>query len=406
MAFWLGQRLAISIAAGLVLAACNETDPAREDAARLVAQFCESATRCECASDLAKGSCEDNRTQLWDERIAEGRSRNLTYDLECFEAQVETAIEYGCWGAGKFEPHLCESFCAVFHGNHELGESCDGFDEVVSDCAQGLLCSDGKCVSPCGRLTGLGPGERCVTPEGQYIEECAEGLECSWDTQTCVVLVLPEIGQQCTGECAYGAYCDYNVYTCMPLLGEGANCLQAECGPELYCAYNYDGVNETAVCRRYAVEGESCAGPDVRCGSGLGCALDQICRAPGNEGEPCNGLGCQDDLFCDSEFDRCIAAPTEAGLPCPFGTCGAGLWCDNSLVPEGVCATVIADGERCSGHSQCESGYCPAAFCLPRPALGEDCTGTGLCQYGLVCDGAACVEAAEAGPAACSYRGW
>jgi hypothetical protein len=190
------------------------------------------------------------------------------------------------------------------------------------------------------------------------------------------------------------------------LLGEGQDCLQGECGADLYCAYEWDGVTETAVCRSYVAEGESCAGADVRCESGLQCAEDQVCRGLAEEGEPCNDRGCREDLFCDFELNRCVAPPDREGLPCPYGECALGLWCDRSVVADGICAVLIADGDPCSGHAQCESGYCPAAFCLPRPALGEDCSDVGVCQQGLTCNGSVCVEAAEAGPAACSYRGW
>jgi hypothetical protein len=395
---WLGR-----IACAFVIMGCNEKDPASEDAARLVAELCESAERCSCADDLEEDDCEVSRRREWDRRIEEARRLELTYDAECFETQIETAIEYGCWGASKFEPHLCEGFCAVFHGNRELGESCDGFDEVVSNCAQGLVCSDGRCVSPCESLTGLAAGERCMTPEGEPIETCALGLQCSYETMTC--LALPELGQPCQGECSYGSWCDYNTYVCVQLRGEGEDCLNVQCEPELYCQYQFDGTTETATCLPYVLEGEACT-PDSRCANGLGCAPDGVCRGPGGVGEPCNTIGCEEGLICDFAIDQCLAAPSEVGLPCPFAICGAGLWCDNAMIPEGVCQAKIATGERCSGHPQCESGYCPAAYCLERPAAGEDCSAVGICQYGLVCDGATCIDASASGPAVCSYRGW
>ena len=398
-----GSKRRIALAFGAALPACNEPDPAHDDAVRLMAQLCESAERCACAGDLAEGDCVDHRVAVWDERIAEGRRRNLTYDRECFETQVALAGEYGCWGAGNFDQHLCESFCAVFHGNRAEGESCEGFDEVVSNCAQGLLCADDTCVSPCARLTGLTAGEPCMSVEGETIEDCAVGLQCDYNTRTCIA--LPELGQPCSGSCAFGAFCDWQTSTCAPLRGEGENCMNAECAPELYCQYFWDEATatESYTCLRYALEGESC-GDYVYCGSGLGCGPDFRCRGPGDVGESCSA-GCRDGLYCEFSIDQCLAAPDEAGLPCPNGTCAAGLWCDTAL-PPGVCQAKIATGERCSGHSQCESSYCPAAFCLERPALGDDCTAAGVCQYGLVCDGTACIEAAEAGPAACSYQGW
>ncbi len=388
----------IVVAFGVGLGACNE-DPARRDAERLMARLCESAERCMCADDLADGGCEEHRLRVWDERIEQGRRRNLTYDRECFETQVELAGEYGCWGAGSFDQHLCESFCAVFHGSRREGESCDGFDEVVSNCAQGLLCDEGTCVSPCARLTGLAAGQTCVSEEGETIEDCAVGLQCDYSTRTCIA--LPEVGQPCSGSCAFGAFCDWQAGVCAPLRGEGESCASAECAPDLYCRYSWDGENETSICVRYALEGELCD-YDGRCASGLACGADQRCHAPGDEGDSCS-TGCRDGLYCDFEVDQCKAPPDTVGEPCPFGTCGAGLWCDATTV---VCQEKLPNGERCSGHAQCESSYCPAAFCLDRPALGGDCSGAGVCQFGLVCDGSKCIPAAEAGPAACSYQGW
>lgn len=384
-----------------LLGGCKE-DAARDDAKRLVAEFCESAERCECAADLADGDCVGHRTRVWNERIDAGRERELTYDAECFESQVAAAVEQGCWGAGKYTPHLCESFCAVFHGSKALGADCRGFDEVVSDCAQGLVCADGTCVEPCQQLSGIAVGERCMTDEGEMIEDCADGLQCLYETKTCVN--LPALGETCSGACAYGAWCDYNSSTCVAFQGEGEDCRQLECNADLYCAYMYDGVSETAVCQRYAAEGDSCA--LARCGPGLGCGTDQLCRGPGDDaGEPCSAAGCIETLVCDYAIDQCVVPPGDVGAACPLGQCGPGLFCD-TMVPEPVCQAKIATGEPCRGHPQCESGYCPAAFCLERPALGEDCTAVGLCQFGLACDGSVCVVAAEAGPAACSYRGW
>jgi hypothetical protein len=242
-----------------------------------------------------------------------------------------------------------------------------------------------------------------MTPEGEPIETCALGLQCSYETMTC--LALPELGQPCQGECSYGSWCDYNTYVCVQLRGEGEDCLNVQCEPELYCQYQFDGTTETATCLPYVLEGEACT-PDSRCANGLGCAPDGVCRGPGGVGEPCNTIGCEEGLICDFAIDQCLAAPSEVGLPCPFAICGAGLWCDNAMIPEGVCQPKIATGERCSGHPQCESGYCPAAYCLERPAAGEDCSAVGICQYGLVCDGATCIDASASGPAVCSYRGW
>ena len=407
----LGLRLDVCICALAVLgvAGCDnnskETDPAQLDAQRLVPELCEVADHCECANDLADGDCLARRTSLWEARVAEGRRRDLTYDLECFEAKVAEAAEYECWAAYTFDAHLCEKFCAVFHGDKELGEACEGYDENVSNCAQGLMCEQGRCVAPCSVLTGLREGQQCMTEDGNEIEPCAEGLNCDWNTLNCVK--LPQVGEFCEGDCGYGAYCDWNQGRCLATVGLGGNCNDAECSAGLYCHYEYTGEFEpSATCQQYALEGESCAN-DQRCDAGLGCGSLGICQGPGQDGEPCDAAGCASGLWCDWEVNICRAGPEVEGAPCLEGVCSGDLWCDTQTDPMlPACRARIPNGERCAGHSQCESGFCPNAFCFERPALGEECP-AGICAPGLACDGAGfCVESFAIGPAVCSYRGF
>lgn len=392
----------------VLIGGCQIPDPAQADIDRLIPLLCEQAQSCFCASDLAATDCETARTTTWNDRIEAGRKLGLAYDPACVEAITERADGYGCKvadGDGNTPSHLCENYCSVFFGAKALGEECEAYDAVVSDCEQGLTCSGGSCVPPCESLTGLTEGQECRTELGQQIDGCALGLFCDATSRECKI--APKVGEPCPENiCSGDAVCNRDIQRCVERIGEGQSCLVAECSFGLYCEYDFDEQtgSESAQCRRNAAEGESCS--ERRCDPGLACNASSVCQGPADEGEPCDNVGCSGGLLCSFELGKCIEPPDGEGQPCPEGTCTGTLWCDQTNDPMGECLPRGEIGDPCAGHTQCLSAYCPAGFCLLRPAEGEDCEGAQLCQGGLGCREGTCVPTVTENSAVCTYAGW
>jgi len=396
--------LAWSVAAVVGLGCSTDPAPVGPPAAELRAMIddhCESVAACACAAGVVEQGCADELTARWDERRAMAERMGLSYDAECFAALTAEVEEYACFWPGGASP-LCASYCAVFHGEEEVGDACEG-DAQASDCAQGLTCSEGTCADPCMVLSGRGQGEACAQPDfGLEFDDCAQGLTCSWETGTCQPQATE--GQSCRGTtCAPGLVCDWQTDTCQLASVEGQACFDRPCAEDHYCEWVDEG---SQVCRAYATEGQSCF--DRPCAEDLWCSDGDVCRPPPSEGEPCLfGSICGTGLVC-SAFDVGVCvAPPEAGAPCGAqGECATGAWCDTQEVPTGVCALAQPVGETCAGHRQCESNYCPNGFCWAAPLEGEDCTGSNVCAAGLVCNGTICEATTSRAPAVCSYPGW
>ncbi len=388
----MGFGLAISSLAG----GCQIEDPARTDVDRMLPALCERAEPCRCAAEQDSEECLEVRGERWDARLAYARDEGLIYDSSCIDTIIADVEAIGCGDAIDEDEHLCTSFCAVFHGSRQLGESCESHDASTSDCAQGTTCLEGTCVPPCEALRGLARGEVCRDENGNQFDECAANLRCDWDSRACIR--LPDLGEACREtDCAEGAYCDWDRNRCVARSQEGQSCRNSECALGLQCDWDQDR------CRRPGSIGDSCI--NVTCQEDLGCQQG-VCGPLGALGENCENRRCGDGLWCDWQLGRCAAFPDGQGQPCPAGECAGRLWCDTSQDPEGECQLRIPDGDPCSGHSQCDSSYCPAGFCVPLPLEGESCADTQSCANGLTCDGAVCIEAVSRGSALCSFEGW
>ncbi|MCA9707994.1 MAG: hypothetical protein KDK70_19230 [Myxococcales bacterium] len=388
------------VAAGL-LACRAEPDtfgPQGPELRALVDEHCQSVSDCSCASELVADGCTDALLDRWEERRTAAKSLGLEYDVECFDTLHSQIADYDCYWPGGSTP-LCSSFCAVFHGDAELGQPCEGHDDQASTCAQGLLCSQGTCVEPCAALGGRLQGESCGSPEFGIYDDCAPGLWCNLQSYVCTP--LPAEGQDCfDASCGPDLYCNWQTLVCEPAATQGQSCDFRQCADDLYCEW-LDGQQ---TCQPYAQPGESCSGRPCR--SDLYCNDDDLCVEAPREAEPCLwGSICAAGYVCDGAVGACVTPP-DAGELCIQGSCSTGSWCDVSEVPEGVCALAMPNGEMCAGHRQCESNYCPNGFCWARPLLGEPCEGTGACAAGLVCNGTTCEPTSTRAPAACSYPGW
>lgn len=406
-----GPIRTVAIAAALVAPGClgdasdgTLLDERLERVAQLVALHCESTEACACEVTVAQAGCAPTLTDQWRARLVAGEERELTYDPACLdtiEAGIDGAV---CAWPPADDRHPCHEFCQVFHGTRGEGERCDRFDDLVSDCDQGLLCDQGRCVTPCAALSGLQAGERCRDAATfTELDRCADGLACIGDEGRCAQ--APPAGEPCLlGECAADSYCDYNGSgaTCRRRVGEGANCESAACEVGLACTYVDDNSGNYQVrCTRRGKAGEPCS--ESGCEEGLGCGIDGRCTPLGDIGSRCDVVNCREGLLCDYSVSVC-AVPPPAGQPCLSGECARGAYCETTDVS--LCVAGQPRGTACTGHRQCESGYCPAGFCDVRPGIGDPCAGSLVCDVGASCDGAVCRASVTHGPAVCVYEGW
>jgi hypothetical protein len=425
--WWIGAATLGAIVAGGACVIDGGPGPTVTELYALIDAHCESATTCDCAWVVVEeGACTGELEARWKARLSEAQRRELRYDAECFASLSAQIDQWSCyWPEGEIA--LCQSYCAPFHGERAEGDDCEGDDALVSDCAQGLVCHDGTCTSPCAALGGRHEGEPCGNElQGTY-DDCAGGLYCG---ASGVCEGTAAAGSPCQdGSCGTGLYCDWQNNVCVAPGGVGAPCIDVPCSEELFCNYQSD------VCQAPVGEGESCY--DFPCADALFCEWSEdgwnaYCRSYASEGEDCLQRPCVDMLWCD-ETNRCVTAPAEGqpclfgsvcddglvcnsgivcvtppeeGQPCIQGTCADDSWCDTAMDPTGICAPQRAIDEMCAGHRQCQSGYCPNGFCWALPFEGDRCEDAGVCAAGLVCNGTTCEPTLTRAPAACSYPGW
>lgn len=391
-----------------VVGACGEDGPTTDEIQRqqqatlldeLAQSLCTQADECGCAGSSFAAGCLGVESDLWRARVQVAHERDLEFDRECVDSIAEQAEAMACEKARAGSGHPCHDYCAVFHGDKEVGESCRRFDDLVSNCDQGLVCAKGRCTEPCEVLSGAQLGALC-SASGTEIVECADGLWCHPDYGRCVLPPAP--GSPCPDVgCGDDAYCEWETNTCRPRPGAGQSCYDQPCAEGLDCAYEYE--SDTATCVEPAALGESCQA--VRCSDGLYCDETSSCRGPAELGESCNWVPCITALVCDYEFGTTCRERPAAGQACISGECEDGAVCDfASGAPSCVAAAV--NGEACMGHVECASEYCPRGFCEARPGLGDDCSDLFVCAAGLSCDGSTCREATTVGPAICVYDGW
>lgn len=193
---------------------------------------CQEATR----PYTTEADCVAFETAELEEVRAAGRGAGLTYDAECVDSTIARYSEIGCDSFGTLERRNIDPLgtCPPYYGTIPEGENpCfEVVGSALSDCGQGLVCSDEIC----------GPGFEPPCP-------CAEGMACnnaaSTDEDRCVPVVGE--GEPCSGE-----------------LGEKI----ADCGPMAYCNADWteDGMLTTNECVSTLANGEACDG-DYQCGS-------------------------------------------------------------------------------------------------------------------------------------------
>ena len=246
------------------------------------------------------------------------------------------------------------------------GETCKSSGS--DGCADGLVCSTGKCISP-GSLVD---GEKC-----SYNVDCAEGLVCDWA---------------------------HSPYECAPPGLSGESCShETDCAEELRCDGGDSLFNGTCDCKPCAaglVCGASgCITPGTVEQGGL-CAYNVDCVAPficlwadkPYRCQPAAGLDeacgydtdCAEGFSCSDANDVCRPV-CDAQTECPEGeACSGGLF---AAAGTRTCEPLVGEGGKCSMAVQCDVGLgCIDKVCATAKQVGEDCMETDECAPELWCD--------------------
>lgn len=309
-------------------------------------------------------------------------------------------------------------------------EACGAAIEAAS-C--GELAAQGLAIDPaCTQYVvgTLGEGDSC---RGGTISDCAAGLDCVFDDQTCPGTCTAPPERCSEGSCGADGFCASDG-ACRPRAAIGEACDETlvdfdnlrddPCVTGAHC--------EASVCVADLDAGAACQGKNLHaCGDGAACICadpaaceseaDFACRPARAEGEPCNmALDCGEDLYCNyGDGGRC-AQRGGLGAACDdsFGACLHPLVCvDGQCADEQPAVTelpLLAEGESCADPGSCPLGTactcdndaCTEKRCLPAPGLGESCEAQMLaditpfaCSEGA-CDllaGYTCVLPAAAG---------
>ncbi len=339
--------------------------------AELVEAACDARSDCACDGE----PCRPTAEAAWRARLAYARARTLAIDWTCVATLRRLAEGVTCSDSPEPELWLCRNHCSPIHGARDELQTCSGHDDLASDCAPHLVCSQGFCQSPCSILPRAREGEAC-NPVG-----CREGLACSQD-QVCVPWdgsTLPCSGETCEGEgdpcfstryCAEGTYCPYGSEPrCSPQSEPGAACDAREDRP----------------CAPPAV----CTGP--------------VCAVPGLDGEPCPLGLCATGHVCDLGICRRLV---DLGESCDTRPCRPPLTCDQRAGHEQRCIGPLAAGEPCNDASACASGACPHGACAAVVPAGAPCDASAACERGSTCGvGGRCRRTADGSARLCTHRG-
>ena len=298
----------------------------------------------------------------------------------------------------------------------EAGDACT----KKSDCADGLVCADGMCVTKVG-LDEDCSGEYVSCEEGECVDgtcqvvtvtkpagsrcaersECSEGLDCI--DGFCGTRI--SLGEDCTGAFAYceeGECVDGTCQKASDLKPAGGTCAaRSECADGLDCIWG--------VCGTGVGLGEDCSGEFVFCVEGE--CLDGTCQNPPEQPDL---VACSEDAPCEAPLrcggDGYCHEPAEPGgecgktVPCPEGQfCGMDGFCSDLLdlghactdhsecagdaICDNVCMIFGREiGSACSEFEQCvKTADCVDNVCRVSVKDGESCDENHLCPEGDIC---------------------
>jgi hypothetical protein len=204
---------------------------------------------------------------------------------------------------------------------------------------------------PAGAPCNIGWGLQCQSgvcaelplPDGGYPASCG----------ACAASI--PVGQPCSpggaGTCVQGSYCaGATSQTCVAYGDAGA-----ACSPALSC--QWDLVCSSAkVCEPKASAGGVCSS-DMDCAEELPCVGGE-CSPRAGSGEHCTESGystpCDLGLDCDTATSTCVAPTAQPGSGC--GANGQ-LCIYGSCNKEGVCPSIVADGQPCPTNDTATCDY-------------------------------------------------
>ncbi|MFZ6180175.1 hypothetical protein [Nannocystis pusilla] len=202
-----------------------------EFAARFTAAVCAQKAACGCGGGV---DCVVRLRPKFEAVQKYARDHSWEYDPACaLEILASAVYRRGCGLESEFyEPFSqCGGHCEVFRGDVPSGGACPDLDTDVAAYADSCAEADEYCdildtftCMTSGELPIMQVGQTCAEDSGNDLGECAEGLTCSVESNTCV----PEVGagEACADDptvCEFGLFCDAGLCAPRRLAGEACD---------------------------------------------------------------------------------------------------------------------------------------------------------------------------------------
>jgi hypothetical protein len=262
---------------------------------------------------------------------------------------------------------------------------------ITYDGGQAPACLDALKKLDCGQLLERDQPECLRALDGTVAlggacdlnEQCRGSAICQATDATCPgkCVTLRTAGQACAadGDCADGLQCSKVTHSCVKPAALGEPCQNGAppCGPGLLCLGNDDEAKTPGTCRSAvdslsAPEGAACdlfAG--ILCQPGVSCTGDHLDVAAGKVAWLCVKTG----SFAAGEACK-------PGFP---DACASGYYCKTGtglLALQGICTAIPNVKEPCGTGfgAQCKTGaVCVNGTCEAYATNGVDCTGDDAC---------------------------
>lgn len=258
----------------------GDTKVSEADAPEVISQqACQLYFDCTCEDLLmpsaftSQEACESELEGILIGAVDQGQMNDLVYDPDCVGEVFDLYDQLGCVTVDALSADDISALtgladCKVYHGDREVGQSCELDLDIGDDCVQGAVCADGTCEAV-GSNDLPDPGEPCEN----LFTPCNDGTLCldvdGDGPEQAVCGTLPGNGETCFGAadlCDEGFACDQADKTCQPAPGEGEDCAEVILD---------------------------------QCAAGLICNMG-TCVAEPTLGEPCINLQCADGFVCEN----------------------------------------------------------------------------------------------------------